>query len=92
MHYTVFKAFSNSSLILLSETKKGFLSMFIEISSPFIVKEIYGKNDEVIQSTIGDYYTSDGSLKEGFADVEKSLEATVNNIVTSHNNFIKNFR
>ena len=63
-----------------------------EYTVTFTVKEIYGKNDEVIQSTIGDYYTSDGSLKEGFADVEKSLEATVNNIVTSHYNFIKNFR
>jgi hypothetical protein len=57
----------------------------------FIVKEIY--HDGVrIESTLPDYFTSDGKLKEDYGDVETSLEATVNNLVKSHYNFIMNFR
>jgi hypothetical protein len=53
----------------------------------FTVKEIY--TDKVpLKTTIADFFTSEGKLKEDFKDVKPSLEKTVNNIVKSYTNFI----
>lgn len=57
----------------------------------FAVREIY-YNDKLIASTLPDYYNSQGNLKEGYEDVKPSIEATVNNIIRSHYNFLVNFR
>lgn len=48
----------------------------------FSVKEIYGK-DKLLETTVADYFRSDGRLKEDFADVKPSLEKTANEIVRS---------
>lgn len=53
----------------------------------FSVKEIYN-NDKVIQSTIADYFTPDGKLKEGYEEVKPSLEKTANDILQSFANYI----
>jgi len=57
----------------------------------FVINEIY-KDDKRIEYNIPDYYNSAGRLKEGYEEIERSLEATVNNIVMSHYNFLVNFR
>lgn len=57
----------------------------------FVVTEIYF-NGKRIEYTIPDYFTANGRLKEGYEEIERSLEATVNNIVKSHYNYIMNFR
>lgn len=58
----------------------------------FRVVDIYAKDDNVQKTGLGNYFTSDGRLKEGFEEVEPSLEATVNSLVNSHYNFLINFR
>lgn len=57
----------------------------------FVVNEIY-QNNKRIEYTLPDYFTRNGRLKEGYEEIEKSLEATANNIVQSHYNFLVNFR
>lgn len=53
----------------------------------FIVKEIYADAVQ-IKTTIPDFFTPEGKLKEDFKDVKPSLENTVNNIINSYINFI----
>jgi len=57
------------------------------ITAAFSVKEIFQKKTPV-QSTIADYYTSDGKLKEDFEDIKPSLEQTANGILYSYSTFI----
>ena len=57
----------------------------------FVVTEIY-HNNKRIDYTIPDYFTREGRLKEGYEELERSLEASVNNIVKSHYNYLNNFR
>ncbi|HEU4791028.1 MAG TPA: hypothetical protein VFS71_15180 [Flavobacterium sp.] len=53
----------------------------------FTVKEIY--IDKVpLKTTVADFFTSEGKLKEDFKDVEPSLEKTANRIVNSYITFI----
>ncbi|REG94121.1 hypothetical protein [Flavobacterium aquicola] len=53
----------------------------------FIVEEIY--TDRVpLKSTVADFFTPGGKLKEDFKDVKPSLERTVNKIVKSYINYI----
>ena len=53
------------------------------ITMTYFVKEIYQKKT-LIKSTIADYFTSDGELKEDFEDVKPSLEQTANNLLKSY--------
>lgn len=53
----------------------------------FTVKEIYTDGVQ-IKSTIPDFFTPEGKLKEDFKDVKPSLENTANNIAKSYINFI----
>lgn len=56
----------------------------------FKVIDIYS-NDKLLEYKIPDYFKSDGKLKDGYAEIEQSLESTVNEIVRSHYNFLANF-
>lgn len=47
-----------------------------------IVKEIY-TDDKLIKSTLADYFTPEGKLKEGFEEVKPSIEITVNKLISS---------
>ena len=58
----------------------------------FAVENIYIDNDKLIESDIPDYFTSAGRLKEGYDELETSLEANANEIVLSHYNFLISFR
>lgn len=58
----------------------------------FTVEDIYADGDALIDYKLPDYFTSAGNLKEGYTDLRESLERTVNDIVTSHYNFMINFR
>ncbi|MEL1244176.1 hypothetical protein AAEO56_07895 [Flavobacterium sp. DGU11] len=58
----------------------------------FSVDDIYANGDALAKYKIPDYFNSSGVLKDGYTDLEPSLERTVNDIVTSHYNFILNFR
>ncbi|OYQ34076.1 hypothetical protein CHU92_12125 [Flavobacterium cyanobacteriorum] len=60
-------------------------------TATFTISEIYA-NDVRIEYNIPDYFTSAGTLKEDYEEVEPSLENTVNRIIRSHYNFIINFR
>lgn len=51
-------------------------------TTTFIVKEIYAK-DVLTKTKVGDYFNPTGSLKQEFAEVKPSLEATANKIVRS---------
>jgi len=53
----------------------------------FTVKEIH-TNAVQAKTTIADFFTPEGNLKEDFKDVQPSLENTVNQIVKSYTNFI----
>lgn len=55
----------------------------------FSVKQIYLKGTPV-KTTIPDFFTSDGNLKEDFSDVKPTLEDTANKIAISFSNFIQN--
>jgi hypothetical protein len=57
----------------------------------FVIIEIYSR-DRLLESDISDFFTSEGRLKEGYDELERSLETTVNNIVRSHYNYMNNFR
>ncbi|MCW4467512.1 hypothetical protein OGH69_00900 [Flavobacterium sp. MFBS3-15] len=58
----------------------------------FATDDIYSDGDKLITYKIPDYFTPEGKLKDGYTDLKPSLERTVNDIVTSHYNFIINFR
>ncbi len=53
----------------------------------FSVKEIYDKQ-RLVETTIADFFTPDGKLKEDFEEVKPSLEKTANNIVSSFSSYI----
>lgn len=53
----------------------------------FAVKEIHA-NDVQAKTTVADFFTPEGNIKEDFKDVKPSLESTVNKIVKSYTNFI----
>jgi hypothetical protein len=53
----------------------------------FIVKEIY--TDRVpLKTTVADFFTPEGKLKDDYKDVKPSLERTANKIAKSYINFI----
>jgi len=52
------------------------------------VKEIY-TDDKLIESTLPDYFTPDGKLKEGFEEIKPSIENTVNKLIASFATYIK---
>jgi hypothetical protein len=53
----------------------------------FIVKEIY-IDKVVLKTTVADFFTSEGKLKEDYKDVKPSLEKTANRIINSYSAFI----
>lgn len=55
----------------------------------FLVKEIYAK-ETLTKTTVADFFTPDGKLKQDFADVKPSLEKTANRIIKSFAEFIAN--
>ncbi len=55
----------------------------------FHPKEFYA-NEVLTKTTIADFYTSEGKLKDDFRDVKPSLEAMADRIVKSYTNFISN--
>ena len=55
----------------------------------FLVKEIYAKQ-ALTKTTVADFFTPDGKLKEDFEEVKPSLENTVEKIVNSFSRFIVN--
>lgn len=57
----------------------------------FSVPEIYN-DDILLKYTLPDYFDSKGNIKEGYTDLQPSIENTANTIVNSHYNFIVNFR
>ena len=52
------------------------------------VKEIY-TDDKLLESTLADYFTPEGKIKEGFEEVKPSLEITVNKIISSFATYIQ---
>jgi hypothetical protein len=58
----------------------------------FTVNDIYTDGNVLVKYKIPDYFTSEGKLKDGYDGLTGSLEKTVNEIVTSHYNFILNYR
>lgn len=57
----------------------------------FTVTEIY-HDDVLLKYTLPDYFDSKGNIKEGYTDLQPSIENTANTLVNSHYNFIVNFR
>ncbi len=53
----------------------------------FSVKEIYAR-EALVKTTIADFFTPEGKLKEDYLDVKPSLELTANKIVRSFATFI----
>ena len=58
----------------------------------FNVGDIYTDGDVLIEYKLPDYFESSGELKDGYSQLDESLQKTVNDIVNSHYNFIINFR
>jgi hypothetical protein len=58
----------------------------------FTVTDIYADGDSLVDYKLPDYFTSSGKIKEGYTDLEPSLEKTVNDITSSYYNFILNYR
>lgn len=54
----------------------------------FVVKEIYVKNI-LIKTTVADFFTAEGRLKDDFKEAKPSLEKTANAIVQSFLNYIR---
>ena len=54
--------------------------------------EIYADNDQILKYTLPDYFNAGGTIKEGYDDLEKSVEATANDIALNYYNFIINFK
>lgn len=55
----------------------------------FLVKEIYAKQS-LTKTTVADFFTPDGKLKEDFEEAKPSLENTAEKIVNSFSRFIVN--
>lgn len=53
----------------------------------FSVKDIYAKKT-LLTTTVAEYFTTDGKLKEDMDDVKPSLESTANKILKSYISFI----
>lgn len=53
----------------------------------FSVKDIFAK-EVLVQTTISDFFTPEGKLKEDFLEVKPSLENTANKIIKSFAEFI----
>lgn len=53
----------------------------------FSVKEIYD-DQRLVKTTIADFFTPEGKLKEDFEEVKPSLEKTANAIVSSFSSYI----
>ena len=53
----------------------------------FAVKDIYAK-EVLVKTTVADFFTPEGKLKEDFLDVKPSLENTANKIVKSFAEFL----
>ncbi|MES2410445.1 MAG: hypothetical protein V4535_03275 [Bacteroidota bacterium] len=51
------------------------------------VKEIYAEN-VLTKTTLTDFFTAEGKLKDDFRDAKPSLENTINKILNSYTNFI----
>lgn len=60
-------------------------------SANFKITEIHTKKT-ILESTMADYFTSEGKLKEGFEDVKPSMDRTVNIILGSFYRYISNYR
>ena len=58
----------------------------------FTVTDIFADNDKLLEYKIPDYFTPEGRLKEGYDELDNSLEKNVNDIARSHYNFLVNFR
>lgn len=58
----------------------------------FVVNQIYTDSDVPVKSGIADYFTSDGTLKEGYTGLDTSLNTTVNDMIQSHYNYVLNHR
>lgn len=59
-----------------------------KLTLTFVVKEI-SINNVPIKTTVTDFFTSEGKLKDSFKDAKPSLENTVNKIVRSYINFLQ---
>lgn len=57
----------------------------------FRVTEIHTKK-VILESTMADYFTSEGKLKEGFEEVKPTMDRTVNIILGSFYRYISNYR
>ena len=55
----------------------------------FSVKAIYAK-EVLVKTTISDFFTPSGNLKEDFIEVKPSLENTAENIVNSFVSYMQN--
>lgn len=58
----------------------------------FTITDIFADNDKLLEYKIPDYFTPEGRLKEGYDELDNSLEKNVNDIARSHYNFLVNFR
>lgn len=58
----------------------------------FNIDQIYTDNNVPLKSGISDFFKNDDTLKEGYTDLDTSLERTVNEIVLSHYNALINYR
>ena len=54
----------------------------------FTAKEIY-TDDKPIKSTLSDYFTPDGKIKEGFEEIKPSVEITVNKLISSFSSYLQ---
>ncbi|RYF97109.1 MAG: hypothetical protein EOO00_01015 [Chitinophagaceae bacterium] len=50
----------------------------------FVVNDIYGDGNNLLDYKLPDYYNSNGTLKDGYQGLEQSLQRTVNDIVASY--------
>jgi len=57
----------------------------------FRITEIHTKKT-ILESTMANYFTSDGKLKEGFEEVKPSMDRTVNIILGTYYKSISNYR
>lgn len=55
------------------------------------VPEIYSEEGRLLKYRIPDYFTDDGTLKEGYDGLKESLEVTVNKIAANYYNFLVNY-
>jgi hypothetical protein len=68
--------------------KVEFLEKALRLS--FIVKEIYTKQT-LTKTTVSDFFTPDGKLKDDYEEAKPSLERTANDIAKSYADFISRY-